>query len=192
MSDFWKQIWDSKGCSDSMDLLFLCGWEHLNMNVDSKLIVNRIINELNIKPTDSVLEIGCGAGLLSREFQEYDYTGIDYSESLIEKHKIIFPEHNVLVADANLLPFEDNSFDCTFCSGVFQYLPDIEYALQVINEMTRVSKKSIMLVDLKSIATNDKHFIFPIDTFRNLGFDFSECMYCDDKFRYNVYKTIKK
>ena len=36
MSDFWKDIWDSKGRSDSKDLLWLCGREHLDIPWNSK------------------------------------------------------------------------------------------------------------------------------------------------------------
>jgi len=192
MTSFWKDIWDSKGDSESDDLLFLCGWEHLDIKIDSKSIAEKIIKQMNIRDTDSILEIGCGAGLLSREFKSYDYTGIDYSEALINKHKQLFPEHNVIVASANSLPLMDNMFDVVFCPGVFQYLPDIDYALTVIKEMVRVAKKSIMIIDIKTVATNDKHFVFPKHIFEEQGFSFSECMYCDDNTRYNVYKNIKK
>ena len=78
MKNFWKNIWDSKGLSNNNDLLYLCGWEHLNIDVDSKSIVNQIINQTNTKPTDKILEVGCGAGLLSREFKLYRGLGDVY------------------------------------------------------------------------------------------------------------------
>ena len=191
MKKFWKNIWDKKGNSNSTDLLYLCGWEHLDIEIDSKLIANKIINQMDIQDTDSILEIGCGAGFLSREFQSYSYRGIDYSETLINKHKQLFPEHDVLVASANSLPFADDMFDIVICPGVFQYLPNTKYALEVINEMTRVSRKSIMVIDIKTVATNDKHFVFPKHIFEEQGFSFSKCTYCDDDTRYNAYKEIK-
>ena len=74
MQNFRKNIWDSKGLSDNNDLLYLCGWEHLNVNVNSESIVKQIIKQTNTKSTHKILEVGCGAGLLSREFQDYDYS----------------------------------------------------------------------------------------------------------------------
>ena len=71
--NFWKKIWDEKGRSDSTDLLYLCGWEHLGIPIDSKMIVDKIISKLDIKSGDSILEVGCGAGFLSREFKDFDY-----------------------------------------------------------------------------------------------------------------------
>ena len=152
-----------------------------------KQIVNTIIKEMNIQEDDSILDIGCSAGFLSRDFQKYNYTGVDYSEPLIEKHKTLFPDHNVKVAEANSLPYESNSFNKVFCSGVFQYLPDEQYAFDVIDEMKRVAIDSIMLVDLKSKVTNDKHFVFSKDTLKQNRFVFSKCMYIDDDMRYNAY-----
>lgn len=192
MKNFWKNIWDSKGLSNNNDLLYLCGWEHLDIDVDSKSIVEQIIKQTNTKSTDKILEVGCGAGLLSREFKNYDYTGVDYSAPLIDKHKKLFSSHNVHVAEANNLPFNDNEFDLVFCSGVFQYLTDLDYALSTIDEMIRVSKNSVMIVDLKTIATNNNHLVVPKHIFTEKGFQFSECMYCEDKTRYNAYKEIKK
>jgi ubiquinone/menaquinone biosynthesis C-methylase UbiE len=192
MKNFWKNIWDSKGLSNNNDLLYLCGWEHLNIDVDSKSIVNQIINQTNTKPTDKILEVGCGAGLLSREFKLYNYTGVDYSEPLINKHKKLFPTHKVSVAESNNLPFKDSEFDLVFCSGVFQYLPSLEYAISTINEMLRVTKNNMMVVDLKEVATNDNHLVVPKNVFKEKGFTFSKCMYCKDSTRYNAYKKIKK
>ena len=69
---------------------------------------NQIISYLNLFKNieinnQSILDIGCSAGFLSRDFQKYNYTGVDYSEPLIEKHKTLFPDHNVKVAEANSL-----------------------------------------------------------------------------------------
>ena len=117
--------------------------------------------------------------------------GIDYSESLIEKHISLFPKHRVSVSEANKLPFNDNEFDYTFCCGLFQYLPNEDYADEVIEEMIRVSKKSILIVDLKTVKTDDKHFIYPKDKLINRGFTFSNCIYNQsDESRCNAFLKI--
>jgi hypothetical protein len=48
-----------------------------------------------------------------------------------------------------------------------------------------------MVVDLKTIATNNNHLVVPQHIFEKKGFKFSECMYCEDETRYNAYKEIK-
>jgi len=189
---FWKDIWDKKGNSDSTDLLYLDGYEHLEIDFSSRSIVDNIIDLMEIKPGESILEVACGAGFLARELQDYDYTGVDYSELLIKKHKDMFPGHNVSVAESNSLPFLDESYDNVFCFGLFQYLPDNEYAEQTIAEMLRVSRDRIFLGDLKSEATRKEHFVYPKGELIDQSFRFSPCVYnFNDVERYNAFKCKK-
>ena len=190
---FWKNIWDLKGVTDTQDLLYLDGYEHLDVHFDSSEIVEKITQACGIVRSDAVLEIGCGAGFLSREMQKYEYSGVDYSESLITKHRELFPTHNVTVSEANSLPFGDSSFDVVFCFGVFQYFPNEEYANSVISEMHRVSRRIIFIGDLKKSKTRTEHYVYPRNKFVELGFSECECFYStDDAERYNVYKSINK
>lgn len=190
MSDnhqFWKEIWDSKGNSDSTDLLFLDGYEHLGLDFDSSEICLKILNELEAKKGDSILEVGCGAGFLAREMQHLDYLGVDYSSPIIEKHKKLFPGHSVLTSESSNLPFEDGSYDYVFCFGLFQYLPGYEYAEKTIQEMTRVSRKAVLLGDLKDKTTRETHYVFPKDVLRDKSFTFTSCFYgSNDVYRYNA------
>ncbi len=71
-------------------------------------------------------------------------------------------------------------------------MPSLEYAISTINEMLRVTKNNMMVVDLKEVATNDNHLVVPKNVFKEKGFTFSKCMYCEDSTRYNAYKKIKK
>ena len=190
-SSFWKDIWDSKGLSESTDLLYLDGYEHLNIDFNSRDICKKIVSLMDITQGDSILEVACGAGFLAQNLQEFGYVGVDYSRSIIQKHKDIFPSHNVLVAEADKLPFGDNSFDNVFCFGLFQYLPDVTYAQNVITEMKRVSKKIIFLGDLKSTKTRKEHFVFPKQELARQNFIFSQCLYdAKDAERYNAQYRI--
>ena len=115
MTNFWKNIWDTKGNSDSTELLFLDGYEHLNIEFNSKELCDKIASLGVFQYGEKILEVGCGWGFLARELQvHYAYTGVDYSEPIINKHKELFPTHCITVADSNSLPFEDNSFDRVF------------------------------------------------------------------------------
>tara|TARA_Y100001938_G_C7911868_1_gene340033 strand:+ start:26 stop:622 length:597 start_codon:yes stop_codon:yes gene_type:complete len=194
MNDFWKKIWDKKGNSDTVDLLFLDGYEHLDIEFSSEEITTGIINTLEIEKHSAILEVGCGCGFLSREFQkDYHYVGIDYSESIIKKHLSLFPMHQVFVGEANNLQFEDDSFDYVFCFGLFQYLPDLEYANQTINEMARVGKRSMFLGDLKNKKTRETHFVYPKLQLENKGFKFTDCFYdTKNTSRFNAYKKCSR
>ena len=186
---FWKEIWNSKGSSESTDLLFLDGYEHLDSDFSSKQIANEIIETLGIRKTNTVLEVACGCGFLSREFNDYcNYVGVDYSEAIIKKHKIMF-NHEVFTCEANNLFFDDNSFDYVFCYGLFQYLPNLIYAEKTISELFRVSKKGIYLGDLKKTKTRDQHFVYPIKKLEDKGFMFTKCIHTpQDSSRFNAFK----
>jgi ubiquinone/menaquinone biosynthesis C-methylase UbiE len=193
MNNFWKNIWDSKGKSGSNDLLFLDGYEHLKIKFSSKEIVTQILGHLDATPPGTILEVGCGAGFLAREIQDFHYTGIDYSVPIIEKHKELFPHHNVMVSEASSLPFADDAFDHVFCYGLFQYLPDRHYADKTIQEMERVCKSGIFLGDLKSEKTRDTHFVYPAQELQEQGFEISACMFgYNDVERFNAFKCKGK
>jgi ubiquinone/menaquinone biosynthesis C-methylase UbiE len=188
---FWKTIWDSKGKSQSKDLLFLDGYEHLDIKFSSKKISDTILKLTGAKLNDTILEIGCGAGFLAQELQQYDYWGVDYSKWLIKKHVSLFPEHNVMMSEADDLPFEDNSFDIVFCYGVFQYLPSTEYAEKAIEEMKRVARKAIFLGDLKKKQTREEHYVYPSARLYDKGYEFSKCVYQpENKDRYNAHMLL--
>ena len=59
---FWKDIWDSKGGSESTDLLFLDGYEHLDVEFSSLDISSKIVDNLSAMNGESILEEGCGSG----------------------------------------------------------------------------------------------------------------------------------
>ena len=191
MSDFWKDIYDKKGNSSSTDLLYLDGYEHLDIPFDSKDITQNISRLLGLKKGCKILEIGCGCGFLSRDLQDYDYTGIDYSEPIIKKHQSLYPHHRVFTGEGSSLAFSDKSFDAVFCFGVFQYLPSLSYADSTIREMMRVAKKSIFLGDLKNVATRPEHFVYPKHKLKAQKFIFSECFYDPSNVdRYNAHLAL--
>tara|TARA_R110000851_G_scaffold328609_1_gene499610 strand:+ start:157 stop:741 length:585 start_codon:yes stop_codon:yes gene_type:complete len=188
---FWKKIWDMKGNSDSHDLLYLDGYEHLSNKFNGKEISDNILKQIEASEDSSILEVACGAGFLAREMQSVKYTGVDYSRPIVQKHKNLFPEHDVLLSEANALPFKDNQFDYVFCFGLFQYLPNKEYADKTIAEMTRVARKKIFLGDLKNKKTRNEHFVYPLNTLINTGYTVTDCLYDkQDKTRYNAMKDV--
>jgi SAM-dependent methyltransferase len=82
-----------------------------------------------------VLEIGCGAGYDAYEFcrQGAEYTGIDLTPENVDRtraHLSLYGFHpDVREADAENLPFENDTFDVVFSNGVLHHVPDIGIAL---------------------------------------------------------------
>jgi ubiquinone/menaquinone biosynthesis C-methylase UbiE len=85
----------------------------------------------------SVLEVGCGTGLLLRRMTTFasETRGVDLSPGMLEKAR----ERglNVVEGSATALPFADASFDVTCSFKVLAHVREIQTALQ---EMARVTR----------------------------------------------------
>lgn len=90
-----------------------------------------------------VLEIGCGAGFDALAFIEAaaEYTGLDIAPENVDRtraHLQLYgytPE--IVLADAENLPFADASFDILFSNGVLHHTPHIEKAFAEANRVLR-------------------------------------------------------
>jgi ubiquinone/menaquinone biosynthesis C-methylase UbiE len=85
----------------------------------------------------SVLEVGCGTGLVLSRIQQFASAakGVDLSPGMLEKAR----ERglDVVEGSATALPFADNSFDVTCSFKVLAHIPNVEVAL---SEMARVTR----------------------------------------------------
>ncbi|MGY5854930.1 MAG: class I SAM-dependent methyltransferase [Candidatus Thorarchaeota archaeon] len=101
--------------------------------------IYRLLEALGIEKGKDlrVLEVGCATGyvscMIANEFGCH-VTGIDISEILIQKaseraEDLGLQNVQFQVADAMILPFEDNSFDIVFGVAINALLPDRDKAL---------------------------------------------------------------
>jgi ubiquinone/menaquinone biosynthesis C-methylase UbiE len=92
---------------------------------------------------DRVLEVGCGTSSLTftcpRNPNVAAVTGIDVTEPYLEfaRARNSGPKINFRQADAQALPFEDNSFDRAFSMLVLQFIPDAARAVAEIRRVVR-------------------------------------------------------
>ena len=161
---YWKEVWERKGNGNTNNLEELDGYEDTSANV--KEIARQIIEELDIKETDSVLEVACGAGGLAQYIKCARYVGIDYSASLVKRHIEIL-NNSVLHGEANNLIFKDKTFDKVICFGAFHYFPNEEYAKQAIAELKRVAKESIFIGDLPVTSHREEHLLYKKEDFKD-------------------------
>lgn len=112
---------------------------------DRHVAIQGWINDLALTPGSPVLEVGCGAGLLSVGLarQGLRVHGIDLVEAMVEQAREWAKESGTSdlfsfdVGDVYSLTFDDASFDLVIAVGV---LPWLEGAEQAIQEMVRVTK----------------------------------------------------
>lgn len=94
----------------------------------------------------TMLEVAMGTGYPFADFFQrigYHVSGIDISERLIEKSRMVNPNIVAKVCEAENLLFPDNQFDCTYCFHSTWYFSDL---FKAIDEMIRVTKPNGLVV----------------------------------------------
>lgn len=91
----------------------------------------------------TVLDVGCGAGVDLARFARggADVTGVDLAAPVLDLARTNFAQQGLRgrfeVADAEHLPFPDNTFDLVYGHGVVQYTPSPGH---MVDECRRVLK----------------------------------------------------
>ena len=104
-----------------------------------------VLNFLDLKSGDKLLDVGCGSGLFSSlaSAAGAEVTGIDASEKLIEEAKRRTNSADFLTGEMEELPFDHNTFDFVCGFNSFQYAANVKNAL---DEAGRVLKKNGKIV----------------------------------------------
>lgn len=120
----------------------------------------------------SLLDLGCGAGVLSEKLIESGYavTAADASPDMIaltrDRLKRFPPaSHRLVQANCLSLPFADGEFDLVVCLGMFGYFDEVSRAL---SEIRRVLKPGGTLI----ISVRNKHTQYLFDLFQLLKHPF--------------------
>jgi SAM-dependent methyltransferase len=121
-----------------------------------------VVNSLQLRDGERVLEVGCGYGWISRALwsaAKIEWIGVDRSEEMISRLRTTHPECGgwALLADASRLPFGDGEFDKVLCTGVLMHIADNTTAVQ---ELIRVLRPGGRL--LCSINNALSPYSFPV------------------------------
>ncbi len=125
-----------------------------------KLMAEQVVRK--IPQQASVLEIAPGPGYFCIELAKlgkYQITGLDISKSFVEIARKNAAEAgvsvNFKVGNASEMPFEDQSFDLTFCQAAFKNFAE---PVKAISEMYRVLRPHgrAIIVDMRHDATPDE------------------------------------
>ncbi|MEH2051630.1 class I SAM-dependent methyltransferase [Nostoc sp.] len=111
---------------------------------ESHLVYQDIISHICFI-NGNVLEIGCGTAsiLTNKKILHSSYTGIDFSEKLINNNQALYPDaHFLQLTDPNKLPFESNTFDFVLSVYVLEHTV---FPHLFLDEVNRVLKKGGVL-----------------------------------------------
>ncbi len=164
-TSLWNQIWNERGNHfPEDDAMAISGFDQSFGTINQKnfhFLVEDIKEKLELKPTDTVLEVGCGAGALSNALIPFCYKihSTDLAHGMVERAIKLYPHLDVVQSDPLDLPYPAKKFDKAFVHSVFQYFSDYSYAESVIDEISRVTKDSclVLIADVMDLDTKEAY-----------------------------------
>jgi len=114
---------------------------------EQKAKIEAALSDVHVNKDSLVLDVGCGTGLLFPYIANgvQLLIGIDISRKLLRKAKTCkkrYPNTHILLADADHLPFQDQTFHTIFAITLLQ---NISNRLTTLQEIKRVSKKHVTI-----------------------------------------------
>lgn len=113
------------------------------------LVIPGVLRLLNLRPSDSLLDIGCGEGILTRSLPKgVGYLGVDASVSLISFAKKQSSQKEFLVADA-AKPFDTKGKHFTHSAIILalQNIGDVEVVLQNVSKVLQPKGKLVIALN---------------------------------------------
>jgi ubiquinone/menaquinone biosynthesis C-methylase UbiE len=122
--------------------------------------IEKLIEAAEIKESDKILEVGCGAGHILEKVRKGKLYGIDISEIQIERTKKRMGDKVELKkAPGENIPYEDKFFDKILCSEVIEHVIDPR---EVLKEISRVLKDDGILslsIPNEDVINSTKKFL---------------------------------
>ena len=106
-----------------------------------------LVENLRVDKSSYLLDLCCGNGLLTNIMAGKcaSVVGLDISAEMLKRAEILSQKYEVsnikyIQGVAAVLPFEDDTFDATFCMSSFQLFSSYSMAELVLKELVRVTK----------------------------------------------------
>ena len=158
-------------------------WDYKNPSNERKLQDGHVVDFIkyyNFEKNLKVLDCGCADGRNSEYLinQGFEVTGVDFSQTVIERTQKRLPKGKFLVGDIRKLDkIEENSFDFLIDAGAFHvnYPQD---TLSIIKEYHRILKPSgKMFIRVFNKEDNQPHLIFFVNKDTMPVFGYSESVF---------------
>ena len=122
--------------------------------------IEKLIEAAEIKESDKILEVGCGAGHILEKISKGKLYGIDISEIQIERtRKRMGDKVELKKAPGENIPYEEKFFDKVLCSEVIEHVIDPR---EVLKEISRVMKDDGILslsIPNEDVINSTKKFL---------------------------------
>lgn len=153
---------------------------------------SHIVKLLNPKPNSSLLDVGCGSGILIEKLLSLNKNlklyGLDITPKMVDVAKKKFrndPNVEITLGSAIKMPHKDNLFDYVTCASSFHHHPDPFHS---VKEMVRVLKPGgkLLILDMCIEGFLRKLFFKIENVYHNEGKVFR----LTNKEMYDLYKKV--
>ncbi len=117
---------------------------HRRFSINKSNWQHWVFDQLQLDAGSTILELGCGPGWLWRGNREripasWQITLSDFSAGMLDEARQQLGEEHFAyqVADAQALPFGDESFDAVIANHMLYHVPDISKALEEIKRVLK-------------------------------------------------------
>ena len=116
-----------------------------------------VLELLDIKPGERILDLGCGTGHLTHEIKNNgaNVVGIDASAEMVEKAAKAYPDVDFKVADATDFHFEEK-FDAVFSNATLHWVHKADEAIKCVYDSLKPGGRFVAEMGGKD---NMKHMI---------------------------------
>ena len=123
----------------------------------------RVAEALQLKPGMRLLDLGCGAGLFLKWLaprMQAEYHGLDLSLNSLKSIREENSKLGLTVGDAELLPYQDASFDRVSCNGAAHHLLDLRSALSDVHRVLVPGGILVMYEPTATVVANAVRKVF--------------------------------
>jgi ubiquinone/menaquinone biosynthesis C-methylase UbiE len=134
------------------------------LTMNSEIYLRWILQSHKLNHTMEVLDVAAGTGILSRALAPFvkKVTSMDISEDMIlegihQNQLLNISNIEYYRGNVEKLPFDNATFELVVSRFAFHHLvhPNI-----VINEMFRVSNKTVSIIDMISSENNEEYYLY--------------------------------
>lgn len=139
----WKKFWDKNAVENSNDVIVQVQRKDLASTI---LTVNHIVRILKIQPTDKVLDVCCGNGIITQQISLKcdSIVGVDQSNNLLQIANNDYKELNISYVNYSALELsqsvENSYFDKIYLQFSLQYFDKKNEGEKVIEELLKCLK----------------------------------------------------
>jgi 2-polyprenyl-3-methyl-5-hydroxy-6-metoxy-1,4-benzoquinol methylase len=156
------------------------------------LIPKFVKNE--ITTNDTVLDICCGIGEITRKIKAKNFTCVDIYRPYLEKYHHYKPDRTFINCDVTMVNklFLDNSFDIVLAIDAVEHL-DKNKAIKLIKDLEKIARKKLVIFTPepieKDICVNEAHEAWGISGGEK--YQIHKCSFKRSYFQNRDYKCIE-